>query len=83
MFVYKVVWALGNIVGDSPTNRDLALGHGALRQLLAQFNKNSSISMIRIATWTLSNFCRGSPDPQFDQVGKIHFVSFLLCLNIL
>ncbi|RHN65039.1 hypothetical protein MtrunA17_Chr4g0075631 [Medicago truncatula] len=24
--------------------------------------------MLRIATWTLSNFCRGKPQPLFEQV---------------
>ena len=81
--MYKVVWGLGNIVGDSPAYRDLALGHGALRQLLSLFNKTAKLSMIKIASWTLSNFFRGNPDPQFDQVGKIYYLVLLLSLHIL
>eukprot|EP00253_Pinus_taeda_P002628 PITA_02628 len=64
----QAVWALGNIVGDSPGYRDLALELGALRELLAQFNETSKISMLRTATWTLSNFFRGKSQPQFDQI---------------
>lgn len=64
----QAVWALGNIAGDSPKCRDLVLGHGALMPLLAQLTDNTKLSMLRNATWTLSNFCRGKPQPSFEQV---------------
>ncbi|KAE8734114.1 Importin subunit alpha-1b [Hibiscus syriacus] len=60
--------ALGNISGDSPTTRDVVLEHGALLPLLAHLNENAKLSVLRIATWTLSMFLRGKPRPSFHQV---------------
>ena len=64
----QAVWALGNIAGDSPKCRDMVLATNSLIPLLQQLNAESKLTMLRNATWTLSNFCRGKPQPQFDQL---------------
>lgn len=64
----QAVWALGNVAGDSPPCRDLVLGQGAMQPLLGQLHQGSKMSMLRNATWTLSNFCRGKPQPDFEMV---------------
>jgi len=64
----QAVWALGNIAGDSPKCRDMVLQCGALEPLCGLCNPNSKLTLLRNATWTLSNFCRGKPQPAFEHV---------------
>jgi len=68
----QAVWALGNIAGDSPECRNLVLSHGALNNLLPLCHTNictqTQVTLLRNATWTLSNFCRGKPCPEWKYV---------------
>jgi hypothetical protein len=61
-------WCLGNISGDGPRLRDLVLQSGALGPLIANIAEPASISLLRNCTWSLSNFCRGKPQPDLNVI---------------
>lgn len=64
----QAVWAIGNIAGDSPKFRNYVLQTGVLPPLLKLIADSPKISLLRNATWTLSNLCRGKPMPEFSLV---------------
>jgi hypothetical protein len=59
-------WCLGNVAGDGPELRDFALQCNALGPLIANVSQPSNISLLRNCTWSLSNFCRGKPQPKIE-----------------
>ena len=61
-------WCLGNIAGDSTELRDYLLQQGALPPLLANIAQPHSLSLLRNCTWSLSNFCRGKPQPKLEVI---------------
>ncbi|CAL4956784.1 unnamed protein product [Urochloa decumbens] len=64
----KVVWALGNLAGNTTICRGLVLPHGALLPVLQQFCGFPKLSMLQKASWALSNMCHGLSQPNFEHV---------------
>ncbi len=62
----QCIWALGNIAGDSPQCRDYVLQQGALPHLLSVLETETKVTLLRNGSWTLSNLCRGKPQPNFE-----------------
>ncbi|CAG9325354.1 unnamed protein product [Blepharisma stoltei] len=73
----QVMWAFGNVAGDSAKCRDTILNHEKFNyvyEFLAEVDFQKQ-SVIRTLSWVVSNFIRGKPQPKLDKV--IPLFSFL------
>ena len=62
-------WCLGNVAGDGYRLRDIVLGTPrCLNNLILNITKAHNDSMLKNATWALSNFCRGKPQPAIQVI---------------
>ncbi|KNC85315.1 hypothetical protein, variant [Sphaeroforma arctica JP610] len=66
--VEQAVWGLGNVAGTCAEYRDLILAANCLPPLLEILRTTERVSLLRNATWTLSNICRGKPAVDMCQV---------------
>jgi hypothetical protein len=67
----QAVWAVANIAGDRTEYRDGCISVGtveAMCQIVGDSLRSGSVQMTRLATWGLSNLCRGKPAPDFSRI---------------
>lgn len=62
-------WCLGNVAGDGASFRDVILQAGGLPPLVQNVLMPANLSLLRNCVWTLSNFCRGKPQPDINVIG--------------
>mmetsp|Transcript_2570 Transcript_2570/g.3748 ORF Transcript_2570/g.3748 Transcript_2570/m.3748 type:complete len:565 (-) Transcript_2570:210-1904(-) len=72
-------WCIGNIAGDSAEFRDLCHAAGVLAPLLLNIQKPDNRSLLGNIIWTMSNLCRGKPNPELSVIEPaIPALAFLL-----
>jgi hypothetical protein len=64
----QAMWALGNIIGESPLWRDMCLELGVLEMLLDAIVDMPAEILVRVPLWLLSNLCRGRPLPDAEKM---------------
>ncbi|KAM3392311.1 hypothetical protein ACQJBY_013437 [Aegilops geniculata] len=75
---HQATWALGNIAADMPSCREIVLDHGAITPLLAQFKEDMKVSVLRTATWALSNLCFGKLPAEVQVKPILEIISLLI-----
>ena len=69
--IEQVIWGIGNMAGDGPRIRDLVINAGAVQPIADLLDRTRpGSSFVRNASWTLSNFCRGRPTPDYVKVAR-------------
>ena len=68
--VEQSAWGIGNMAGENPEIRDLCLAEGVMPPLVEAAGRElpTHVGMVRNATWTVSNLCRGKPKPSLALV---------------
>ena len=69
--IEQAIWGLGNIAGENHKIRDLVISAGAVAPISKILDQAPpGTSLVRNASWALSNFCRGRPPPDFSKVSR-------------
>jgi hypothetical protein len=72
----QAVWAIGNISSDSTAYRDAIIAAGAIPYLVEVIQRCTIKAFTKHCCWALSNLCRGSPLPKYENV---RFAIIALC----
>lgn len=68
----QAVWALGNIIGDGASFRDLVIANNFVPALLNIIRPNLEVGFLRNVTWVLVNLCRNKdPAPSLDVIKQL------------
>ena len=68
--VDRAIWALGNIASDCKERRDDIIRAGGVHNLVELLSNppENKLGIEKIGCWALSNLCKGSPLPKYNDV---------------
>jgi hypothetical protein len=70
----QAIWALGNIAGDSVRVRDKVIQARGLEKIIKHFVTAERISLIKQCVWSISNFCRSKPAPDYSLMKPVNSI---------
>ncbi len=69
--IEQAIWGLGNIAGENHKVRDMVIAARAVEPISRVLDHaQPGTSLVRNASWALSNFCRGRPSPDFEKIKR-------------
>ncbi|KAJ5072969.1 importin subunit alpha-4 [Anaeramoeba ignava] len=66
--VEQAIWAIGNLAADRAKYRDILLKQNTLNILIDVLTNTKNSGIFQNVTWTITNFFRGRPPPQFSEI---------------
>jgi importin subunit alpha-1 len=67
--VEQAIWAVGNIASDSVYHRNSLIASEGVENLVRVIQANMmQENIVKHGAWALSNLCRGTPLPKYENV---------------
>ena len=66
----QTIWLAGNLIGESPKIRDMLIELKIFDKILTILASTNDENYIKICTWTISNFFRVKPIPNYETAYK-------------
>jgi hypothetical protein len=70
----QAIWAIGNIAGDSIKIRDKVIAAKGLEKIIKVFYTAERNTLIKHCTWSISNFCRSKPPPDYEHLKPVKYI---------
>lgn len=66
--MYQAIWTVGNLAADDFRYRDELIEVKSIMKVLKFMERDLTNPQIKTSIWALTNLCRGTPPPKYDEV---------------
>ncbi|CAD8162218.1 unnamed protein product [Paramecium pentaurelia] len=80
--IEQVCWAMGNIAADDVEFRNQIIQQGGLLKFIEiseQLQQRNNKQLVKLCSWTISNLCRGNPNPTIEKY-KLLLIKYFSCI---